>query len=67
MLDFLKGKSTEPDKKDTEQELNGTTLFRLIRQELDRQMNEKKNREEEEKNERAQYEALQAEHVKLLG
>lgn len=30
-------------------------------------MNEKKNREAEEKNERAQYEALQAEHVKLLG
>lgn len=40
---------------------------RLIREELDRQMNEKKSREHDEKNERAQYEALMSEHVKLLG
>ena len=40
---------------------------RLIREELDKQTKEKKRREESEKEERRLYEALQSEHVKLLG
>ena len=40
---------------------------RLIRTELDKQMNEKKQRENDEMSERRRYEALQDEHVKLLG
>ena len=39
----------------------------MIRTELDKQMNEKKQRENEELSERRRYEALQDEHVKLLG
>lgn len=40
---------------------------RLIREELDKQLQEKKKRETEEKEERRMYEYLQNEHVKLLG
>ena len=40
---------------------------RLIRGELDKQMAEKRDREADEKQERHMYEALQDEHVKLLG
>ena len=40
---------------------------RLIRNELDKQMEEKKNREDHEMNERRMYESLQEEHVRLLG
>ena len=40
---------------------------RLIRNELDKQMEEKKNREDGELNERRMYETLQEEHVRLLG
>lgn len=40
---------------------------RLIRNELDKQMGEKKMREGEEMSERRKYESLQQEHVKLLG
>ena len=40
---------------------------RLIRGELDKQMAEKRDREADEKQERRMYEALQDEHVKLLG
>lgn len=40
---------------------------RLIRNELDKQMEEKKNRENCEMNERRMYESLQEEHVRLLG
>lgn len=40
---------------------------RLIRNELDKQMMEKNDRVNDEKNERRMYEALQDEHVKLLG
>ena len=39
----------------------------MIRYELDKQMQEKKDRNVDEMNERRQYEALQEEHVKLLG
>lgn len=40
---------------------------RLIRDELDKQMAEKQDRENTEMKERRMYEALQEEHVKLLG
>ena len=40
---------------------------RLIRAELDKQMAEKRDREADEMKERRMYEALQEEHVKLLG
>ena len=40
---------------------------KLIRGELDKQMREKKERETRELEERRMYEALQSEHVKLLG
>ena len=40
---------------------------RLIRGELDKQMEEKKKRANDEQHEKRQYEALQEEHVKLLG
>jgi len=40
---------------------------RLIRNELDKQLEEKKSREVEEKEERRMYEYLQNEHIKLLG
>ena len=40
---------------------------RLIRNELDKQLGEKKAREALEKDERRMYESLQQEHIKLLG
>jgi len=40
---------------------------RLIRNELDKQMEEKKGRQVNELEERRMYEYLQNEHVKLLG
>jgi len=39
---------------------------RLIRQELDNQMNEKKRRAQEEKKEQEMYDVLQEQHLKLL-
>lgn len=40
---------------------------RLIKDQLDRQVEDKKNRENNELNEKRQYEELMVEHVKLLG
>ena len=40
---------------------------RLIRNELDKQLQDKKKRAEEEKQEARMYETLQNEHIKLLG
>ena len=40
---------------------------RLIREELDKQMAEKRERDNDEMKERRMYESLQEEHVKLLG
>jgi hypothetical protein len=39
---------------------------RLIRQELDNQLNEKKRRAQEEKKEQEMYDVLQEQHIKLL-
>lgn len=40
---------------------------KLIRQELDRQIREKRQKKADEAQEKAMYEKLQHEHVKLLG